>query len=288
MRPSFFQKVFYTIAFLGAFSMSHPLKAQFVVYDPAQFTNMLRSLANDLQVISNTSKTLRETKNILSTAKKTKEEIENIYSLQWEVQEALEIARDVSRLKWSDLDEVTQKAMGLSVDPNVYLPLLPETAPLRNALRQEPGTSSTRNLYSLLVGIHQRSAPLVDYADFDEMSKQVTIHQFAMAEMTDHKKIQAALSYNQLADEMIEQAKELMQAVKRDRQLTMNEAERLAALKQCQDVLVKSLEMKLEADELLRSVGEQSSESRDALLQSYRNQLVRKALAESPQMKYGQ
>jgi hypothetical protein len=288
MKPSYLKRIFSILALLGAFSMSHPLKAQFVVYDPAQFTNMLRSLANDLQVISNTSKTLRETRNILSTAKKTKEEIENIYHLQWEVQEALEIARDVSRLKWSNLDEVTGKALGLSVDPDVYLPRLPETAPLRQALRQEAGASSTRKLYSLLVGINQGSAPLADYAAFEEASRQVIINRFAMAEMTDQKKIQTALSYNQLADEMIEQAKELMQAVKRDRQLTMNDAERLSMLKQCQDMLVKSLEMKLEADELLRTVSEQSSASRDALLQSYRNQLVRKALAESPQMKYGQ
>ena len=276
------------MAFLAILLTGHPLKAQFVVYDPAQFTNMIQSLANDLQVIANTSKTLRETRNILNTAKRTKEEIENIYSLQWEVQEAFKIAKEISKMKWSDLDEISRKALGLSVDPSVYLPLLPETAPLRHALSLGPSTSNTQHLYSLLVGINQASSPLEDYAAFDEVSKQLTINRFAMAEMTDQKKIQAALSYNQLADEMISQAKELMQAVKRDGQLTMNEAERLATLKQCQDVLVKSLEMKLQADELLRSVSERTSVSRDALLQSYQNQLVRKALAESPQRKYGQ
>lgn len=275
---------FLLMCLLGANS----LKAQFVVYDPAQFGNMIKSLANEVKVISNTAKTLAETKNILKTAIATKQEIENIYSLQWQVQDALEIAGGIKDLKWSDLDFVSQKALGISIDPNVYIPNIPGTYGLRQTLGLEPGPYSARQLYALLVGINSDSAPLDNYADFTNKSKEAAINQFAIAEMTDQKRLQTALAYNGLADEMIQQANELIIAVKRDRLLTMNEAERLSTLKQCQEVLMQSMDLKLQADELLQSVAGRQSKPKDALMQAYQNQLVRKALAESPQMKYGQ
>ena len=275
---------FLLMCLLGANS----LKAQFVIYDPAQFGNMIKSLANELKVISNTAKTLAETKNILKTAIATKQEIENIYSLQWQVQDALELAGGIKGLKWSDLDFVSQKALGISIDPNVYIPHIPGTYGLRQTLGLEPSRYSARQLYALLVGINSDSAPLDNYADFTNKSKEAAINQFAIAEMTDQKRLQTALAYNGLADEMIQQANELIIAVKRDRLLTMNEAERLSTLKQCQEVLMQSMDLKLQADELLQSVAGRQSKSKDALMQAYQNQLVRKALAESPQMKYGQ
>lgn len=264
------------------------LHAQFVVYDPAQFANMLKSFANEIQLIVNTANTLKETKNILSTAIQTKEEIDNIYTLQYDVQDALKVAKGIADLKWSDLDFVSQKALGISLDPNVYLPGIPETEELRKTLGMDPTSYNARQLYSLLVGLNAYSTPLESFADFDRLSKNARINQFAMAEMTGQKKLQTAMSYNQLADEMIGQANELIREVKRDRRLTMNEAERLSLLKQCKEVIMQSMDLKHQADEMMRNVAENQSTSREALLQAHQNQLIRKALAESPQMKYGQ
>jgi hypothetical protein len=286
MNPSISKKLL-----LPAFMLmllSQPLKAQWVVYDPAQFANMIKSIANEVELISKAGKTLQETKKILNTAIRTKEEIENIYSLQWEVQEALKIARGIQDLKWSDLDGVTRSALGISVDPMVYLPELPETDWLRPALRSNPNPRNARLLYGMLTGLHAASDPLPDLISYDALNQQTLLNQFAFTEMSAQKRIQAALSYHELAEEMIYGARELMEAVKRDRRLTMNEAERLNALKQCREVIQQSIELKLEADELLRTATEQPSASKKALLQAYRNRLVRKAMAEEPQMKYGQ
>ena len=282
------RKIIGAFSLMGFLSLFNTLQAQFVVYDPAQFGNMIKSLANEVQVISNTAKTLHETKNILQTAIKTKEEIENIYSLQWRVQEALKVAGNIRDLKWSDLENVAQQALGVPIDPQVYLPKIPESYPLRQSLGGAPTVEGTRELYEILVGLYSESGPLNSYADYSRLTKELTINRFSLAEMTEQKKIQTALSYNQLAEEMIVQARELIRAVKTDRWLTMNEAERLSLLKQSQDVLMKSMEIKLQADELLQAVAEEPSHSKEALMQSYRNQLVRKALAETPQMKYGQ
>ncbi|EMR00711.1 hypothetical protein [Cesiribacter andamanensis] len=273
---------------LLAFSATRPLQAQFVVYDPVQFTNMVKSLANEVQLISTAAKTLQETKDILNTAIRTKQEIENIYRLQWQVQEALKVAQGIKDLKWSDLDELTRAAMGLVEDPLVYLPELTGTDRLRQVLQREPTLQTTRQLHGLLVGISSQTGPLQDLVAYEAISRETTLSQFALAEMREQKQIQAALSYAQLADDMIYQARELMEAVKRDQRFSMNEAERLHSLRQCQEVMLKSMEIKLEADQLLRSVTEQPSRAREELLQSYRNQLLRKALAEEPQMKYGQ
>lgn len=264
------------------------LRAQFVVYDPAQFANMLKSFANEIQLIINTANTLKETKNILSTAIRTKEEIENIYSLQYEVQDALKVAKGITDLKWSDLGFVSEKALGISLDPNVYIPQIPETYELRKALVTDPTSYNARQLYTLLAGLNAYSTPLESFADFDRMFKNTAINQFAIAEMTAQKKLQTAMAYNQLADEMIGQANELIREVKRDRRLTMNEAERLSLLKQCQEVIMQSMDLKKQADEMMQNIAENQSPSRDALMQAHQNQLIRKALAETPQMKYGQ
>lgn len=288
MKHDFLRRLTLVTLVLAALFWSHSGQAQFVVYDPAQFANMIKSIANEVQLISNTAKTLQETKQILTTAIRTKEEIEHIYSLQWKVQEALKVAGGIKDLKWSDMDDLTRLALGISTDPLVYLPDLSGTDQLRQALRLAPRPEHARQLYGMLVGIQGNSGPPEDLAAYEALSQESLLHQYALAEMRDQKKIQAALSWGALAEDMIYQARELMEAVKRDQRLTMNEAERLHALKQCQDVLLKSMEIKLEADELLRSVTDQPSRAREALLQSYRNQLVRKALAEEPQMRYGQ
>ena len=282
------QKVMGSFFIVGILSLFNPVQAQFVVYDPAQFGNMIRSLANEMQMIVKATQTLQETRHILRTAIRTKEEIENIYSLQWKVREALKMAENVRDLKWADLEMLAQQAVGVPIDPKVYLPNIPEAYPLMQSLGAAPTVGNTRDLYELLVGIYSASPPIDSYADYIQISKGLAINQFSLAEMTEQKKLQTALSYNQLAEEMIEQAKELIRAVKTDRWLTMNEAERLSLLKQSQDVLMKSMEMKLQADELMKSVAESGSKSKEALRQSYRNHLVRKALAETPQMKYGQ
>ena len=288
MKTIKIQKVIGSFLFFGILSLFNSVQAQWVVYDPAQFGNMIKSLANEVQLITKATQTLEETRHILQTAIRTKEEIENIYTLQWKVQEALKMAENIRNLKWADLEKVAHQALGVPVDPKVYLPNIPEAYPLLHRLGGTPTVANTRALYKLLEGIHSASPPIQSYADYAKVSKEQTLNQFSLEEMTDQKKIQTALSYNQLADEMIEQANELIRAVKTDRWLTINEAERLSLLKQSQDVLMKSMEMKLQADELMNKVAESNSKSKDALLQSYRNHLVRKALAEVPQMKYGQ
>ncbi|WP_017733360.1 hypothetical protein [Nafulsella turpanensis] len=268
-------------------SFLQPLQAQFVVYDPAQFGNMIKSLANEIQLIAKATETLKETRHILETAERTKEEIENIYSLQWEVEAALERAGSIRELRWAGLEGFAVRISGLSTDPQVFLPELTGLGPLRNGLGSAAGVENARRLYRLLSGLHAASPPLASYAEWEALTEHTLLYRFSLEEMSKQKKVQAALSYNELAEEMIAQAGELIRVLKSDQWLKMNEAERLSLLKECQEVLDRSLQMKLESDELLRSVAEENSASKEALLQAYRNRLVRKALAETPQQKVG-
>ena len=272
---------------LTGLSFFQSLQAQFVVYDPAQFGNMIKSLTNEVQLISKAAQTLRETRKILETAVRTKEEVEHIYSLQWEVEEALKRAGTIREFRWAGLDDFTRLTSGLSTDPAMYLPDITGNDFLRRGLGSSPGLTNARRLYELLTGLHSESLPVPSYAAWEQLSKRSILHRFSLEEMRQQKKVQAALSYNALAEEMIAQARELIQAVKTDQWLKMNEAERLSLLKDCQEMLGRSMEMKLESDELLRSVAEENSSAKEALLQAYRNRLVRKALAETPQLKYG-
>ncbi len=262
-------------------------QAQFVVYDPAQFGNMLQSIAQQTKQAITTAKTLTETKNILVQAKAAKEEIENLHKLHRDAQEALKIARGIVDLKWSDLDFLTQKALSISVDPHIFMPQIEGTEGLLHTLQGAPGTGNARELYSLLTGINSFKGA-DNFDTFEKQLNEALVNQFAYSEMSDQKFLQTATSYDAVADEMVSQANELIQAVKTDKRLTMNEAERISTLKQCQDVLLQSLELKTKADEMIRSVIEKESLSRQALQQAYKNSLFRSALAKTPQTKYGQ
>jgi hypothetical protein len=262
-------------------------QAQFVVYDPAQFANMLQSIAQQAKQAITLGKTLTETKNILQQAKATKQEIENLHKLHREAQEALKIARGIVDLKWSDLDLLTRKAVSISIDPHIYMPRMPGSDAMLHTLHGSRGEESTKELYSLLTGINSFKGA-DSFSDFEKQVNEALVNQFAFAEMSDQKMIQTALSYNTIAEEMISQANELVQAVKRDKRLTMNEAERISTLKGCQDVLLESMELKTKSDEMIRSVIEKESISKGALKQSYKNALLRKALAETPQTKFGE
>jgi hypothetical protein len=262
-------------------------KAQMVVYDPAQFGNMLQSIAHQAKQVITASKTLTETKNILLQAKAAKEEIENLHKLHREAQEALKIARGIVDLKWSDLDVLTGKALSVSVDPHIFMPDMEGTQGIIYTLKQAPSSGSAKELYSLLTGINSFKGA-DSFEAFEEQLNGALVNQFAYTEMADQKMLQTAMSYNVVAEEMISQANELIQAVKKDNRLTMNEAERISTLKGCQDVLLQSLQLKTRADEMIRSVIESGSASKSALKQSYKNALFRKALAQTPQSKYGQ
>jgi hypothetical protein len=262
-------------------------KAQMVVYDPAQFGNMLQSIAHQAKQVITASKTLTETKNILLQAKAAKEEIESLHKLHREAQEALKIARGIVDLKWSDLDVLTGKAVSVSVDPHIFMPDMEGTQGIIYTLKQAPSSGSAKELYSLLTGINSFKGA-DNFEAFEEQLNGALVNQFAYTEMADQKMLQTAMSYNVVAEEMISQANELIQAVKKDNRLTMNEAERISTLKGCQDVLLQSLQLKTRADEMIRSVIESGSASKSALKQSYKNALFRKALAQTPQSKYGQ
>ncbi len=268
--------------------VSQASKAQFVVYDPAQFGNMIKSMVTQSQHLGAALKTLSEAKKIWDQAKQTREQIQGLHKLHRDVQDALKIARGIKDFKLANLDELASHVLELPIDPDVYMPGLPQTDRLRGILSEHPSVANTRELYELLAGLNSRSLPLNHYEEFARQNKQTQAREFALAEMTDQKKIQTALSYSQLAEEFIEQATELKEAVKLDGRLTMNESERIQALKSCQELLMQSFELKLKSDELLQSVATHDNKAKEAVQQAYGNALFRKAFAETPQMKYGE
>jgi hypothetical protein len=265
---------------------SQTLNAQFLVYDPMQFSNMVQSIAQQTKQAITTAKTLTETKNILKQAIRTKEEIENLHKLTREAHDALKVAKGIVDLKWADLNIFTEKAADISIDPHVYLPDGPLRQRLGETLQGAPTANNAKQLYTLLSGLTSFYNPVRHYTDFIGQMNESLLNQFSVEEMAGQKRLQAALSYNQLADEMIGQAHEMMTAVKTDFKLTMNDAERLTTLKQCSELLVKSVELKVMSDELIGETMKKGNSAKHSLQQAYKNALFRKSLAETPQARY--
>jgi hypothetical protein len=293
MNTSFFQAkssircirktVLISLIFTGWSTLSH---AQFVVYDPAQFANMLQSIAQQAKQAITLGKTLSETKNILQQAKATKQEIERLHKLHQDAREALKMAKGIVDLKWSDLDLITSKALSVSIDPHIFMPDIEGTDALRRVLQSAPNSAAARELYGLLSTVNSFKG-VTSFAQFEQKANEALVNQYAFSEMSDQKMIQTALSFNTIAEDMISQANELIEAVKRDKRFSMNEAERISTLKSCQDVLLQSFELKLQADKLMRTTIENQTQSTQAARQSYKNALFRKALAQTPQIKFG-
>jgi hypothetical protein len=248
---------------------------------------MLQSIAQQTKQAVTLAKTLTETKNILEQAKATKQEIEGLHKLHRDAREALKLAKGIVDLKWSDLDFITSKALGVSIEPHIFMPNIEGTQDIRRVLASDPTSAAAKELYSLLSAVNSFKH-VTTYAQYEQKANQALINQFAFSEMSDQKRLQTALSYNTIAEEMVSQANELIQGVKTDKRFTMNEAERISILKQCQDVLLQSFHLKLQADELMRSTIENKTQSTQAVRQSYKNALFLKALAQTPQMKFGE
>ena len=126
--------------------------------------------------------------------------------------------------------------------------------------------------------------------DFYQLGIQTQLHQrnrVTYSVMADRKSLQIALSYNQLAEVLLEKGVQLNELLKRgmnngweeEEGFKLNEAERLALLEVSAANLRKAMELKLRCDEIIRKAS-QMDPSLSFGLQRYQQHLRLKNLAE--------
>lgn len=224
----------------------------------------------------------------IEEAKRIFEKVDDIKELQYEVQEALKMVESVKDLKWSNIAEEIFTALDLSIEPHYYIGAFPLADRLSNAYNQPNIAIGAMDIFNMLSGFNSDEPFFQTYMAFQNSAKENATSQYAFSEMADKKKIQTALSFNLMAEQMLEKADEMRQVLLINERFSMTEAERLTSLKLCNDYILESFELKLQSDELIRSVLEDQNELKKLGIRMYSNDLFRESIAIIPQYKFGE
>lgn len=229
--------------------------------NPQETVILSKILATNMSSLAKTTETVSQVQAFSQTALRIKEETQQLLALQQSVENALRDASGIAGLRFSDLDFFAEKTIGVSLDPADYLPESKYTSKLIEQLRRGDADAKTaQTVYDL----YHRPFNVPGWASkkkngglnkeqAEERFKESFERKLAIGEMETKKKIQIALIYREWATELEERAVELNSAIKTDNFLRMSDAERLAMQSQAVNMLEKSLELSMKADELMAS-----------------------------------
>jgi len=210
------------------------------------------------------------------------QKVTDIYELQEGYQEFLKQAETVNELDWADLTESQAHALALETNMDAYVPAYQNIASLKKAYDKLKGIGSVQSLYDQMDGFGANSALPQNLFDLEAMLENLSVNRAAFDEMAQKKKLQVALSYNQLAEDLLEKAQQLSQALLINERFSMTEGERLTSIKQAHDYILQSMDLKLQADQLVLDVIEEAEKGKSGPLKQYEQQLERKLLSTTP------
>ncbi|MEN7551847.1 hypothetical protein AAG747_28280 [Rapidithrix thailandica] len=263
-------------------------RAQFVVFDPANFATTLSTSISQKKILFKHIEQLEELRKTLQVSRKAKEELEKTFALQYQIREDLKKVYSIQHLRWADLKVFLEKAIGIRSDPGAYRVHVPGIQGMQRILEQQGSRpEDARDLYRMLVGYSTEASPPKNYEQVYRQQKSVVAHQFAFAEFSDKRSLQIALSYQKLARELERSAEELQAALKTKGRFSMTEAERLSLLKTCQDYLLESMDLKSRAADLLRDVATQALPVKKQVEDIFKTHVLHKGITQTPQHKFG-
>lgn len=217
----------------------------------------------------------------VSVSRQIERTVSDIYDLQENYQQHLREASSVAQLRWSDLVNSQQQALALATDMDAYVPAYENIDQLKAAYESLEGLVGSLALYQELEGFGADTQLPQNFMAMQMMLEKLSVNRAAFDEMAYKKKLQVALSYNQVADDLLEKAQELSQALLVNERFSMTEGERLSGIKQAHDYVLQSMDLKLESDQLVLDVMEEAEASRSGAVMQYQQQLTRQEMAET-------
>lgn len=234
--------------------------------------------------------------------RKVKTTIEDIYSLQDAIRKGNISIDGIDALGWADLIGFAEKVLCISLDPTDYIPNLPANNEIILSLKIGLGQCGYEDIYSQTHGSYIEdwmkenghfelpggsyiesgnynqsgsvySSGYSSYGVTNEQDPMVIlnnqktksdINAYALLTMSKKIQIKTASQYSGLADKLAERSIELAEAVKTEGVIEMSKAERLSLLSQCTDNLLKAIEYKTKAAELLAIAAKESEEEKIA------------------------
>ena len=208
--------------------------------------------------------------------------VADIYQLQDDYQDFLKQAETVQDLQWANLVASESQAMSLETRMDAYVPAYENIGTLKEAYATLEGVGGALSLYQELDGFGADTPLPATVTALQQQLEDLSVNRAAFDEMAYKKKLQVALSYNQVAEDLLEKAQELSQALLVNERFSMTEGERLASIKQAHDYILQSIDLKLESDQLVLDVMDEAEQSKAGPLKQYEQQLEREVLAATP------
>lgn len=208
--------------------------------------------------------------------------VSDIYDLQEDYQEFLKQAETVQDLRWADLVESQAHAMSLETQMDAYVPAYENIGTLKQAYATLEGINGALALYQELDGFGADTPLPPDYLALQGMLQDLSVNRAAFDEMAYKKKLQVALSYNEVAEDLLEKAQELSQVLLVNERFSMTEGERLVSIKQTHDYILQSMDLKLQSDQLVLDVMSEAEQGQAGPLKQYEQQLEREVAATTP------
>ena len=223
----------------------------------------------------------------LTVSRQIERKVKDIYQLQQDYQDFLKQAHSVSNLNWADLIQSQAHALSLETHMDAYVPAYENIGTLKQAYDALEGAvpvgiGGAVQLYQALDGFGSDSPLPASVFALQQQLEELSVNRAAFDEMAYKKKLQVALSYNEVASDLLEKAQELSQALVVNERFSMTEGERLAAIKQAHDYILQSMDLKLDSDQLVLDVVDAAQASQTGPLKQYAQQLERQVLATTP------
>ena len=165
---------------------------------------------------------------------------------------------------------------------DAYVPAYENIETLKAAYQTLEGVGGALALYQQLDGFGSDSPLPQSIAALQQQLSALSVNRAAFDEMAYKKKLQVALSYNQVAEDLLTKAQELSQALLVSERFSMTEGERLSAIKQAHDYILQSMDLKLASDQFVLDVMDEAEVSQSGPLKRYEHQLERQLLAITP------
>jgi|GEM_PF-6987341 len=202
--------------------------------------------------------------------------------LQRQIQADLRKVETVRDLRYANPLELFSRAMAMNTSSQPdYMPPVNRARRLRQALqgRTEQDVETVYQAFSGL-DIGRNGTQSFTYRDYKNMREEAFASAYAYEEVLKKKNVETAFNYQKIADEMTAQSVELMATLKNPGRYSMTEAERLRAMGQANDNMVKALQLRQEADRLIHEAGKPGP-ARQAVEEAYRDQLLQNQLLHS-------
>ncbi len=236
------------------------VRAQIPVVDGLSNKQLLNELAKWVQDYAKQYGQQVNLEKIFGENKNTNAQITALLQLKQQIEKGLYSVKDFQKLRISDLSRILKEVYGVGspVDYGRDLPFMEEYGAY---LGQPASVGNADGLYNYLLastGAYrpEESGTLNGYLKQakEQQAKAYSIHVAAQK-----RKMATAMTYKRLAERFVGLAEDLAAQVNADGEHRMSTGERIKAQKMANDYMIKSVQMKQKADQLLQEATQKSA-----------------------------